>query len=142
MKKALQSIYALMFRQMCFFALMVLLLSGCKDSPPKEQLIDITKQQLAAFAYASSNMALDCGEDVIVEKVLPFAFSHNPGWLGWRGPYTDGEAYSKDCWGMPYKFQRIGPKLRAISAGPDRKYGSDDDLIVEVTLPERRILEH
>ena len=62
----------------------------------------------------------------------------NPG-FAWRGPYLPPppDNLLKDAWGTPLKFQldKEG-NLEIISSGPDRKFFTEDDLILTIKKDE------
>ena len=49
--------------------------------------------------------------------------------LSGMGPMTTGK---KDAWSMDIKYERIsGLKFRLTSSGPDCRFGSEDDIVME-----------
>ena len=49
---------------------------------------------------------------------------------GWRGPYIDNSPLL-DPWGKPYRYELKSRVPTLASAGPDRKWGTPDDIGVE-----------
>jgi hypothetical protein len=93
------------------------------------------------YAKAVERLAQDCGTDRLTSSNLPAAILVDPGWHGWHGPYVTGPSHIRpegagDLWGERMKFDVIGNRVRVTSAGPDREFGTEDDIIVETTLPE------
>ncbi len=129
--------------QICFSACsalaLLLLITGCEYQPPGDaptsNRIMSMRLFLQAMAGAANAMAGDCGWHQLKASELPRAFLHNPGWNGWNGPYLE-DVSSTDSWETPVKFALFGRKLSIMSAGPDRKFGTSDDIIVETVLPE------
>jgi hypothetical protein len=61
---------------------------------------------------------------------LPLARGEFDRWL--RDRYRD-DRYWQDAWGTPYQLRAQGNRFQVISAGSDREFGTDDDLIAEGT---------
>jgi hypothetical protein len=46
----------------------------------------------------------------------------------WRGPYISDAAMLTDAWGTPFRYEIVGGIPEITSAGPDRTFGTPDDL--------------
>lgn len=53
----------------------------------------------------------------------------------WNGPYVKGNTRFTDIWGSPYIYDI--EKRRIICAGPDKKAGTKDDIIVSFRIYPR-----
>jgi hypothetical protein len=117
--------------------LMTTLLGGCDDHPPNANLTSAVRSELTEYALAMDFLANDCGPERITPDTVIGALRRDPGWPGWKGPYMDADFYMFDRWETPWKIVRSGNKMQIISAGPDRKFGTDDDIIATADLPEK-----
>lgn len=71
---------------------------------------------------------IDCGRYPTEQEGLG-ALVRNPGIDGWRGPYIGGENGLPDPWGTPLRLaSHTGKVCRVLSAGPDKLFGSRDDI--------------
>lgn len=52
----------------------------------------------------------------------------DPGYQGWTGPYISGGAIAKDAWGTPFRYELLDGVPRITSAGPDKIFGTEDDI--------------
>lgn len=52
----------------------------------------------------------------------------NPGVAGWRGPYWKQKPMPIDPWGVPYRYNTSTNGFDIRSAGPDKTFGTADDL--------------
>ena len=84
-----------------------------------------TRARMSALSTAIDMYEVDTGR-------FPSALSSllkNDGAPNWRGPYLKGEDFLVDAWGTPFAYQTQGDKYpRIVSAGPDQKAGSPDDI--------------
>jgi acetyl esterase/lipase len=57
----------------------------------------------------------------------------DPGGLkgGWRGPFIDAKEVPKDGWDRELRFESKDDSFTITSAGPDKTFGSDDDIVVK-----------
>ena len=72
----------------------------------------------------------DCGRYPTEQEGLTALFG-NPGVDGWTGPYVKGrkENVLLDGWGTPFRYTcPAGTDCRVISAGPDKEFGTEDDV--------------
>jgi hypothetical protein len=48
----------------------------------------------------------------------------------WQGPYMDGYEVIPDAWDRPFRYEVFdkGQKCKITSAGPDGKFGTEDDI--------------
>ena len=47
----------------------------------------------------------------------------------WKGPYLKTPKLLKDYWGTSIKYKLTGKKWSLRSAGPDKKFGTEDDVV-------------
>lgn len=67
---------------------------------------------------------------------LPLARGEFDAWLDRR--YRQDRS-RRDAWGTRYELRSRGDRFEVLSAGPDRTFGTDDDLVREGTVvPARR----
>ena len=104
---------------------------GCSRSP---QIRDrATGFQLSAIRTALQAFEVDCGRYPTSVEGLP-SLAASPGLPGWRGPYLNIGTNSvakglSDQWGTPLRYVAEGGQVAVVSAGPDRAFGTTDDLI-------------
>jgi general secretion pathway protein G len=96
------------------------------------------------YGFAGDNGVLPPGIDDLLTAPA--------GWVNWNGPYLGGfdpDTYKSDAWGNGIAYARHNPALTVSgisvaatlrSAGPDRTFGTGDD-IDEVSDLELQILE-
>lgn len=88
-----------------------------------------TKVQISTLSSALDAFALDVGRYPNGGEGLD-ALVHQPGGLEqWDGPYLKRDV-PKDAWGNPYEYKAPQAKTdyQILSAGPDQKMGSADDI--------------
>lgn len=61
---------------------------------------------------------------------LPTGRGEFEAWLANRYPQ---ESSRVDGWGTPYQLEVVGSMIRVISAGSDREFGTEEDLVREGT---------
>ncbi|OGV58947.1 MAG: hypothetical protein A2283_01690 [Lentisphaerae bacterium RIFOXYA12_FULL_48_11] len=92
--------------------------------------IGATQAQLRAITQALSLYITDC-ESPPSERMGLNALLINPGLTNWRGPYLIG-AHNifdiNDPWGRQFRYRLINSKLEVVSAGPDKKFDTEDDI--------------
>jgi len=49
----------------------------------------------------------------------------------WKGPYIDSSKEFIDAWGTPIRYETYLKGFKLISAGPDKKFGTSDDIVEE-----------
>jgi general secretion pathway protein G len=79
---------------------------------------------------------LDCGAYPSTNAGLT-ALLTNDGQLGWRGPYfkVDGTNWTdilSDDWGTPFKYVLDRGEPIIVSAGRDKRFGTDDDQDIKI----------
>lgn len=52
----------------------------------------------------------------------------NRGHTNWRGPYVRSTAVPLDPWGHPFRYRRDRAGYELRSAGPDRRFMTNDDI--------------
>ncbi len=73
---------------------------------------------------------IDCGRFPTAQEGLG-ALIKNPGVKKWAGPYIPGKEAFTDPWGTALRYAPQDEKnLRLTSAGPDRNFGSPDDISI------------
>ena len=120
-----------------------LLVVGCgkKESEPGDSSGDVvgglgashrkarivaTRASLGNFATALQMYRVDSGRYPTNEQGLD-ALVKDSGSGGWRGPYLD--TLKPDSWGTDYRYSLKDHIFEVRSAGPDREFNTDDDLI-------------
>ena len=56
-----------------------------------------------------------------------------------KGPYMTASDVPRDPWGQPYRYRLIDGKPCIDSSGPDRKFGTEDDVNLNTEANERNI---
>ena len=103
---------------------------------------EATQDELRAFDVAVRAYFLDTG-------ALPTTAANlyvDPGTSGWAGPYLSGGVgagastvdFDEDAWGVAYQRSSTGDQWTLRSAGPDRSFGTADDLILDVDVSQER----
>lgn len=88
--------------------------------------------QIQQLGSAVDLFKLTCAVYPTKEQGLE-ALVKDPGVKGWKGPYIN--KIPKDPWGTAYRYATPkDPGFRIDSAGPDKKFDTDDD----VRLPEKK----
>jgi hypothetical protein len=78
------------------------------------------------------NYQAQCGALPTEEAGFKVLFA-NPGVPGWGGPYLEPGFPLVDQWGTRYRYKRITEQAGTVgSAGPDRKFGTGDDILYGV----------
>ena len=96
--------------------------------------IAFTRADIMSAMTAVEVYKQDCGSYPSEREGIQ-ALLRNPGFVRWQGPYfRDGRAPTDD-WGTPLKYSVVigsgtnaSPKPLITSAGPDRKFGTKDDI--------------
>jgi general secretion pathway protein G len=110
---------------------------GCGDKGP-DGLTDAEAEKVAKARHLATrttiknvDMAVNVYE--VESGRLPTsleALIKNDGTPGWHGPYLKGTSIPDDAWDTPLKYTvaKGGRTFAIISAGPDKQFGTDDDL--------------
>jgi len=80
---------------------------------------------VAELTVALKRYDVDCAALPTTAQGLS-ALATDPGVKGWRGPYVASIAV--DPWGAPYRYELVSGGFRVVSAGPDGKHGTLDDI--------------
>jgi hypothetical protein len=109
--------------------------------PIQAGLMDSVEEMFAPFfdglkttmvKYEMSSMARTISAKAFGKNIIPTPGNFRQ-YL--RDSMTSSKDASLDMWGTPYSFDRKGKAGYIISAGPDKKKGTADDLRQEVSLP-------
>lgn len=96
-----------------------------------ESQVEQTKDTVRALSDAIDNFELDVMRYPTEQEGLK-ALLTNPGLKDWYGPYVKEEDEIIDAWGTPLKYQSpTGSEYRIISVGPDKEFGTKDDVGVD-----------
>ena len=102
---------------------------GCASLPNGN--IKATQAMVAEVAIALRTFELDCMRTPTEQEGL-MALTENPGLKGWRGPYLRSETTLVDPWGNPLNYRSpAGKDFTVMSAGPDKLFGTRDDIKAE-----------
>jgi len=89
-----------------------------------------TKVQISTLSSALDAFALDVGRYPDRNEGLEALIKAPSGVPQWDGPYLKKDV-PKDAWGNPYEYhppQSTRSDYEIVSAGPDQKMGSEDDI--------------
>ncbi len=93
--------------------------------------VKATQARVRALSPAIDRFELDVMRYPTEQEGLK-ALLANPGLKDWYGPYVKEEKEIADAWGTPLKYlSPTGKEYRIISAGPDREFGTADDVGVD-----------
>jgi hypothetical protein len=120
--------------------IIIVVLSFCAISSkpePYHPLERVVRQQLKLFEIAMFMYYENLG--TFPEK-LDYLWVCPPGMSvdKWQGPYVEGtEILNFDVWDRPYQVELfdVGQTCRITSAGSDGKFGTDDDIYIEYSVP-------
>ena len=101
-----------------------------RSEQAKEQA---AKTQIESFGTALAAYEVDTGDYPRGNNGLMALIQQPNDVQGWRGPYLNSETgIPNDPWGTAYQYTRPGRKnpssFDIVSAGPDQKFGTDDDI--------------
>lgn len=92
----------------------------------------MTISNICSYARISKEFFRDCEFPAAGEKYsFPKIFYMNGGLENWDGPYiieTPMEEKPLDTWGTPIQFIQQRQSLEIRSVGPDKKFGTSDDI--------------
>jgi len=86
----------------------------------------LTQSDLSVFAMALEHYRSDVGHYPAYSDGGLLALISDPGETDWLGPYIN--VIQNDGWRRPYFYDRTNGVPVLYSAGPDRQYGTADDL--------------
>lgn len=94
--------------------------------------LKLTEWMLSRFQEAIQQYTKDCGAPPSELQWLTI----NPGVAGWAGPYIKVDKafyllHRYDRWGTPYRYEMVDGRPTVISAGPDKVFGTKDDIQVK-----------
>ena len=88
---------------------------------------------IAGIGSALDMFEVDVGEYPKGKEGLVALFEEPTGALGWHGPYLKKTELPKDPWGNYYAYEYPGRNnptgYDLYSFGPDKKEGTDDDIV-------------
>jgi general secretion pathway protein G len=88
---------------------------------------------LSNLATALDAFCMDAGRYPATVEGLDALVNRPAGLVEWHGPYL--ERIVADRWGTPFRYAcpavASTRRFDLISAGPDRAFGTDDDLVAE-----------
>ncbi|MFO7871054.1 MAG: type II secretion system protein GspG [Kiritimatiellia bacterium] len=90
----------------------------------EEAMINATRGKIDVICTAVDVYEVDTG------RYPPnlSALVNDDGSPNWHGPYVRG-GVPEDAWGTTFQFKTTGERTyRIVSAGPDRQFGTDDDI--------------
>lgn len=108
------------------------LASGCatvESQQTRKSKVDLTRLKIKRFCDAIMSFRVDCNH--YPDSRVGFkALVLNSGDPGWDGPYMDWLTTPLDCWGTRFKYLKSadGKHFQVLSAGPDEKFATRDDI--------------
>lgn len=108
----------------------------------KKDPIQLTQSDLVVFAMALEHYKLDVGNYPSYRDGGLLALISDPGEANWYGPYIN--VIQNDGWRRPYFYDRTNGVPMLVSAGPDRRFLTDDDLVAtpEDFVPHPEFIRH
>jgi general secretion pathway protein G len=100
---------------------------GQPVSDRTEARVKATHTYLAMFATAIDMFEIDCGRYPTHKEGLA-ALVKDPGVEGWMGPYIRTDKPLTDPWGTALRYTAQAKGYKMVSAGPDKKFESEDDI--------------
>lgn len=128
-----------MFR--AFLVFLLIFGAAIYYEPTREPIVDFLRPALnPGFRWATrgemQQIIRDLQEHERMGRSLPTGRGEFETWMGNRYQLYESTI---DSWGTGYRLEVRGQTLRVISAGPDRQFGTEDDLVVEgPRVPARR----
>lgn len=92
-----------------------------------------SEDELRALRIALERFREDCGRYPTAAEGLK-ALVINPGITNWGGNYVN--IVKPDPWHTPYLYKQPGTNLLLMSAGPDRVFQTEDDLVPAAPTPD------
>ena len=92
-----------------------------------EARVKTARSYLAALVTAVDMFEIDCGRYPTQKEGLEVLFK-DPGIKNWMGPYIRDEKSLNDPWGTALRYAVRQNGYTIASAGPDRKFETDDDI--------------
>lgn len=93
----------------------------------KKDPVQLTKGDLVVFAMALEHYKVDIGHYPSYRDGGLLALISDPGESDWFGPYIN--VIQNDGWRRPYHYDRTNGVPWLLSAGPDRRFQTEDDLV-------------
>ncbi len=111
-----------------------------RDEPARAQqtvleqnkaMVPVVISNIARLSHAINILEVDIGRYPTEQEGLAILI-RNPGIAEWRGPYVKGEGLFVDSWGSSLTYlSGPGESYRIVSAGPDKKFGTSDDIMFD-----------
>ena len=101
----------------------------CSDFHAAKASIKVIDDALCCFK-------MDNGRYPTEQEGLDILVKH-PGSPTWTGPYIRGNNILKDPWGTAYRYTLTNGTPVVVSAGPDTKFGTKDDIDQNTTVQPR-----
>jgi general secretion pathway protein G len=92
-----------------------------------EARVKTARAYLAALVTAVDMFEIDCGRYPTQKEGLEVLF-RDPGIKDWMGPYIRDEKSLNDPWDTALRYAARQNGYIIVSAGPDRKFETDDDI--------------
>lgn len=130
--------------QLLVVGLMAISLPSCNRissirAKAQKARIQATRAQLQNVRTAVDLYIMDCGVPPTTAQGLD-ALLKNPGLKDWDGPYIAGKTRLTDAWRTPFRYERTGTIVRIESAGPDRAFGTTDDIFTEFIIQKTKTI--
>ena len=87
----------------------------------------LSRQEIVVYATALAHFKADTGRYPRYNEGGLLALVSNPGVTDWCGPYVN--TVHVDGWRRPFFYDQTNDVPILVSAGPDREYGTTDDLV-------------
>jgi len=96
-------------------------------SPRKDAMRKATRGSIANITLGLDTFQTDTGRYPTEKEGLDILIN-NSGLGNWKGPYMRTNEVPKDSWGTPFRYTLTNGVPLVISAGPDMKLGTSDDI--------------
>lgn len=137
-----QSKFRLAFGVGSLIVLVALIIAIIWICRPSQKVIDRrVRFDICAFDGALRQFYIDCGRYPSEKEGLRVLMSGKD-IIGWDGPYLKGQETNiiLDQWGTPFKYYFNETEPIIVSAGPDRKFNTDDDVMSRIPNGAKSLL--
>jgi general secretion pathway protein G len=98
-----------------------------------------TETQIQTLVRIVNYFKQDMGRYPTKEEGLT-VLVNDPGLEGWDGPYLNARRLPRDPWGIDFRYQALpSDGFEIVSAGPDRVFGSKDDIKLQFPGEEKEM---